>query len=263
DTIGGFLGGTTPPVTRIVAEVVAEDACRPLASQLGTGFKISPENAALLNGVSGHALEFDDVSGWVGGNPSVDILPAALATAELVGASGSELIEAYVIGVEVMSKLGLAIGPAHYQAGWHATSTLGTLGAAVAAGRLLGLDADSLQMAIAIAVSEASGSRQNFGTMTKPFHAGHAARCGVHADRPAGEVLHELRHGGGGPRRRDRAPDLQRRHGPASRGPKARGTGRGPRGPAGRGRAQPLRRRPRPGRGQAAGRVGGGPPRRA
>src|SRR5439155_21674005 len=189
DTIGGFLGGTTPPVTRIVAEVVAEDACRPLASQLGTGFKISPENAALLNGVSGHALDFDDVSGSVEGHPSVVILPAALATAELVGASGSELIEAYVIGVEVMSKLGLAMGAAHYQAGWHATSTLGTLGAAVAAARLLGLDADHVQMAIAIAVSEASGSRQNFGTMTKPFHAGHAARCGVHAARLAAKGM--------------------------------------------------------------------------
>jgi len=135
--------------------------------------------------VSGHALDFDDVSASVEGHPSVVVLPAALAAAELVEASGRDLLEAYAIGVEVMSKLGLAIGPAHYQAGWHATSTLGTLGAAVAAGRLLGLDADRLQMAIAIAVSEASGSRQNFGTMTKPFHAGHAARCGVHAARLA------------------------------------------------------------------------------
>ena len=189
DTIGVILVGTTQPVTRIVAEVVAEDACRPLASQLGTSFKTSPENAALLNGVSGHALDFDDVSGSVEGHPSVVILPAALATAELVGASGSELIEAYVIGVEVMSKLGLAMGAAHYQAGWHATSTLGTIGAAVAAARLLGLDADHVQMAIAIAVSEASGSRQNFGTMTKPFHAGHAARCGVHAARLAAKGM--------------------------------------------------------------------------
>ena len=189
DTTGVILAGTTQPVTRIVAEVVAEDACRPLASQLGTGFKTSPENAALLNGVSGHALDFDDVSGSVEGHPSVVILPAALATAELVGASGSELVEAYVIGVEVMSKLGLAMGAAHYQAGWHATSTLGTIGAAVAAARLLGLDADHVQMAIAIAVSEASGSRQNFGTMTKPFHAGHAARCGVHAARLAAKGM--------------------------------------------------------------------------
>jgi 2-methylcitrate dehydratase PrpD len=185
DTAGVILAGTAEPVTRIVAEVAAEDGCRPLASQLGTGFKTSPENAALLNGVSGHALDFDDVSASVEGHPSVVILPAALAAAELGGASGLELLEAYVIGVEVMSKLGLAIGPAHYQAGWHATSTLGTLAAAVTAGRLLGLDADRLQMAIAIAVSEASGSRQNFGTMTKPFHAGHAARCGVHATRLA------------------------------------------------------------------------------
>jgi 2-methylcitrate dehydratase PrpD len=185
DTVGVILAGTGEPVARIVAELVAEDGCRPVASQLGTHLKTSPENAALLNGVSGHALDFDDVSASVEGHPSVVILPAALAAAELVEASGRELLEAYVVGVEVMSKLGLAIGPAHYQAGWHATSTLGTLGAAVAVARLLRLDADRLQMAIAIAVSEASGSRQNFGTMTKPFHAGHAARCGVHAARLA------------------------------------------------------------------------------
>jgi 2-methylcitrate dehydratase PrpD len=185
DTVGVILAGTEEPVTRIVAEVAAADACRPVASQLGTRFKTSPESAALLNGVSGHALDFDDVSASVEGHPSVVILPAALAAAELVDASGRELLEAFAIGVEVMAKLGLAIGPAHYQAGWHATSTLGTLGAAVVAGRLLGLDVDRLQMAIAIAVSEASGSRQNFGTMTKPFHAGHAARCGVQAARLA------------------------------------------------------------------------------
>src|SRR5439155_21388957 len=77
------------------------------------------------------------------------------------------------------------LGPAHYRAGWHATSTLGTLGAAMAAGRLLGLDAGRLAAALAIAVSQASGSRRNFGTMTKPFHAGHAARCGVAAARLA------------------------------------------------------------------------------
>src|SRR5437773_4377982 len=121
DTTGVILAGTTQPVTRIVAEVVAEDACRPLASQLGTGFKTSPENAALVNGVSGHALDFDDVSAAVEGHPSVVVLPAALAAAELAAASGRDLLEAYAIGVEVMSRLGLAIGPAHYQAGWHAT----------------------------------------------------------------------------------------------------------------------------------------------
>jgi 2-methylcitrate dehydratase PrpD len=156
-----------------------------VAAQLGTGLRTSAEGAALINGVSGHALDYDDVSVSVRGHPSVVVLPAALAAAQSVGASGRALLEAFVAGVEVMAKLGRAIGPAHYRAGWHATSTLGTLASAVAAGKLLGLDAGRLEHALAIAVSEASGSRQNFGTMTKPFHPGHAARCGVHAARLA------------------------------------------------------------------------------
>jgi 2-methylcitrate dehydratase PrpD len=102
-----------------------------------------------------------------------------------VGASGRALLEAYVLGVEVMTKLGRAMGTAHYRTGWHATSTLGTLGAAMAAGKLFRLEPEALEHALAIAVSEASGSRQNFGTMTKPFHPGHAARCGVLAARLA------------------------------------------------------------------------------
>jgi 2-methylcitrate dehydratase PrpD len=164
---------------------MAEDGARPVAAQLGTGLRTSAEGAALINGVSGHALDYDDVSVSVRGHPSVVVLPAALAAAQSVGASGRALLEAFVAGVEVMAKLGRAIGPAHYRAGWHATSTLGTLASAVAAGKLLGLDAGRLEHALAIAVSEASGSRQNFGTMTKPFHPGHAARCGVHAARLA------------------------------------------------------------------------------
>jgi 2-methylcitrate dehydratase PrpD len=185
DTVGVILAGVGEPVTGIAAGLIAEDGGAPVAAQLGTRLRTAAESAALLNGISGHALDYDDVSASVTGHPSVVVLPAALAAAELAGGSGRGLLEAYVAGVEVMAKLGLAIGPAHYRAGWHATSTLGTLGAAAAAGRVLGLDADRLAHALAIAVSMASGSRRNFGTMTKPFHAGHAARCGVAAARYA------------------------------------------------------------------------------
>src|SRR5215472_16756351 len=189
DTVGVILAGRDEPVTRIAAELVAEDGAAPVASHLGTTLMTSPEAAALLNGVAGHALDYDDVSASLTGHPSVVVLPAALAAAELMGASGAALLAAYVAGVEVTAKLGLAIGPAHYRMGWHATSTLGTLGAAMAAGTLLRLDAERLTNALAIAVSMASGSRQNFGTMTKPLHAGHAARCGVAAARLAGRGL--------------------------------------------------------------------------
>jgi 2-methylcitrate dehydratase PrpD len=179
DTAGVILAGRDEPVTRIAAELVAEEGGAPVASHLGSTLMTAPGSAALLNGIAGHALDYDDVSVSVTGHPSVVVLPAALAAAELAGATGAQLLEAYLAGEEVMAKLGLAVGPGHYAAGWHATSTLGTLGAALAAGKLLRLDAGRLAHALAIAVSEAAGSRRNFGTMTKPFHAGHAARCGV------------------------------------------------------------------------------------
>ncbi len=189
DTVGVILAGAPEPVTRIVASVVAEDGARPVADQLGGDLRTSAEGAALVNGTSGHALDYDDVNLSVRGHPSIAVLPAALATAQRAGASGRALLEAYIAGGEVMAKLGRAMGPAHYRAGWHATSTLGTLGAAAAAGKLLGLDVSQQAHALAIAVSEASGCQQNFGTMTKPFHPGHAARCGVHAARLAAQHM--------------------------------------------------------------------------
>ena len=185
DTVAVILAGASEPVTRIVAAAVAEDGASPVADRLGVRLRTSMEGAAFVNGVSGHALDYDDVNRSAIGHPSVVILPAALAAAQGVGASGRALIEAYVLGVEVMTKLGRAMGTAHYRTGWHATSTLGTLGAAMAAGKVLGLEPEALEHALAIAVSEASGSRQNFGTMTKPFHPGHAARSGVLAARLA------------------------------------------------------------------------------
>jgi 2-methylcitrate dehydratase PrpD len=185
DTIGVILAGAPEPVTRLVAEVLAEEGARPAASQLGGPLRTSVEGAALLNGISGHALDYDDVSRSAHGHPSVVVLPAVLALAEARCASGRALLEAYVVGVEVMATLGQVAGAHHYRLGWHATSTLGTLGAAAAAGKLLGLDAAGVAHALALAASESSGSRRNFGTMAKPFHAGHAARCGVHAARLA------------------------------------------------------------------------------
>lgn len=189
DTVATILAGVEEPPSSIAAAVVAEDGCAPVATGLGTGLRTSMEGAALLNGISGHALDYDDVSTSATAHASVVVVPAVLAVAEATGATGRALLEAYVAGFEVLAKLGLAMGTEHYLRGWHATSTLGTLGAAMGAGRLLGLDADSLTDALAIAASEAGGLRQNFGSMTKPFHAGHAARSGVHAARLAARGL--------------------------------------------------------------------------
>jgi 2-methylcitrate dehydratase PrpD len=100
---------------------------------------------------------------------------------EVLGASGRDLLLAFALGFEVQCRIGAGLGISHYERGWHATSTLGTLGATVVAGKLLGFDQDALATALGIAVSYASGNRQNFGTMTKPLHVGHAAESGVTA----------------------------------------------------------------------------------
>ncbi len=181
DTIGVILAGLREPVTQVVREVLIEEGARPVASHLGSTFRTSMASAALLNGVSSHALDYDDVSLSMIGHPSAVLVPAVLAVAEATGASGAKVIEGYVAGFELVAKLGSAVGMEHYRLGWHATSTLGTLGAAAAAGKVLGLGEEALVHALAVAVSMASGSRRNFGTMVKPFHPGHAARCGVEA----------------------------------------------------------------------------------
>ena len=113
------------------------------------------------------------------GHPSAPVLAAALAAGELALADGRAVLHAFLLGFEVETTLAEVINPAHYEHGWHATCTLGTLGAAAAAARLLGLDAVQTRHALAVAASQSSGLKENFGTMTKPFHAGHAARSGV------------------------------------------------------------------------------------
>jgi 2-methylcitrate dehydratase PrpD len=146
---------------------------------IGADFRISAPLAALANGTMGHALDYDDVHWNLIWHPSVALLPSALAMAELQGGSGADLITAYVLGLELACRIGSGITKAHYERGWHTTSTLGSLGAAVAAAKMLKLDQGSAQQALGLAASLAGGLRQNFGTMTKPFHAGNAARNGV------------------------------------------------------------------------------------
>jgi 2-methylcitrate dehydratase PrpD len=140
------------------------------------------ETAALANGTAAHAHDFDDMCFISLAHPSAPLVAAAFAAAELAGASGRELLDAYVVGFEIEGRLGRAMNPRHYQRGWHCTSTLGTIGAAAAVSRLLKLDAATTGHALAIAASEASGLKENFGTMVKPLHGGLAARSGVMAD---------------------------------------------------------------------------------
>jgi len=184
DTIGVTLAGASEPAARIVQRVVASeggDACR----VLGTAARASATGAALANGTAAHALDFDDMCFVSLAHPSAPLMAAALAISELAGASGSALLDAYLVGFELETRLGGVMNPRHYQRGWHCTSTLGTIGAAAASSRLLGLDAAACGHALAIAASQASGLKENFGTMVKPLHAGLAARNGVLAARLA------------------------------------------------------------------------------
>jgi 2-methylcitrate dehydratase PrpD len=151
------------------------------AAVIGSGFKSSAPLAALANGTMAHALDYDDVNWRLSGHPTVPLLPAVLALGQEVRASGEEVLLAYAIGFEVESKIGLGVNPRHYDLGWHATSTLGTLGASAACAKLLRLDVTHTRMALGIAASTAAGLRQNFGTMTKPLHPGQAAMNGVTA----------------------------------------------------------------------------------
>ena len=151
----------------------------PQATVLGRSEKLDMAGAALLNGISSHTFDFDDTHLKTIIHPAGPVASAALALAEHTGASGRELIDALVLGIDVSCRMGNLMYPEHYDRGWHITGSTGTLGAAAACARLLGLDEHKTMMALGIAASQPVGLREQFGTMTKPFHPGAAARAGL------------------------------------------------------------------------------------
>jgi 2-methylcitrate dehydratase PrpD len=179
DTLGVALAGSVEPPAEIVRRVAEVEGGTPLCTVIGTRLRTGAVWAALANGVAAHALDFDDTNFTMMGHPSVPVLMAALAAGEAGGATGRDLLLAYLVGFDVEVALGQAVNPSHYERGWHATGTLGTFGAAAAAAKIFGLDTSCTLAALGLAASQASGLKENFGTMTKPFHAGHAARGGV------------------------------------------------------------------------------------
>jgi 2-methylcitrate dehydratase PrpD len=179
DTLGVMLAGSLEPASVIVQGLCEQEGGRPRCSVIGTGLRTSAAAASLANGTAAHALDFDDMCFVSLAHPSAPLVAASLAAGELAGASGSRLLDAFVIGFEIEGVLGRALNPSHYARGWHCTSTLGSIGAAAAAARILGLDPDATARALSIAASQASGLKENFGTMTKPLHAGLAAQGGV------------------------------------------------------------------------------------
>lgn len=152
---------------------------------IGRLSRLSARDAAFANGVASHALDFDDVNRTMQGHPTVAILPAALAMAEAEKKSGRDLLIAYIAGYEIACIVGAQVAPSHYAKGFHATGTIGTIGAAVAAGLLLQLDEAQMAHAIGLAATQAAGLKAMFGSMAKPLHAGKAAANGVFAARLA------------------------------------------------------------------------------
>ena len=181
DCLGGALAGAHEPVTAIAAAQLggAQGAC----TLWGRAERAGVADAALINGCAAHAHALDDTHESMRGHPSAPIVPAVLALAELLGASGEDIVTAYVAGVDVAARLGRSVNDRHAQVGWHTTGTLGSVGAAAACAHLLRLDAPQCAQALGLASSMAGGLRVNFGTMAKALHAGLAAQHGVMAAR--------------------------------------------------------------------------------
>jgi len=182
DCIACALAGAKENLSDILVGFARDTDGGNAATIIGRGLKTSAPMAALVNGAMGHALDYDDINHVLKGHPSVVCLPPALALGEAVGASGRDVMLAYMIAFEVGAAIGSGMGVDYADdLGWHPTGPLGTLAAAAAASRLLGLTQEQTAMALSLAASHACGLRENFGTMTKPFHAGNASRGGVTA----------------------------------------------------------------------------------
>ncbi len=188
DGLGLALAGSRAQTGTICRRYLEHfGVCGGKATVVGCGLKTSPRFAAWTNGVSIHADDFDDtqlsaakdrVYGLLV-HPTVPVLPAILALAEGRGVSGKEFVLAYHLGVEVECKIAEAISPRHYQDGFHSTGTCGPFGSATACAKLLRFDLSKTLNSFGLVASQSGGLRENFGTMTKPFQAGHAAESGV------------------------------------------------------------------------------------
>ncbi len=180
DCLACMLAGSQEPLADILCRYIEAEGAAPIASIVGRGFRTTAANAALVNGAIAHALDYDDITQITKTHPTAVLLPAALAAAEESGASGRNMLLGYMSGFEVACAVGEALSEAYYDdLGWHPTGPLGAVGSAAAASKIMALDPEQTAMAVSLAASQASGLRQNFGTMTKPFHAGDAARAGV------------------------------------------------------------------------------------
>lgn len=185
DWLAISIAGRDEPVSQIVRDMIEEEGGTEQASVFGSTQKFPARAAALANGTISHALDYDDTHFIHIGHPSVGIIPAALAIAQQLGYNRNEWLDASLMGMEASCRVGDWLGRSHYKKGFHQTATAGSIGATVAAARLLKLDVEQTRYAIGLAATRTSGLKCQFGTMGKPYHAGMAAANGVDAAKLA------------------------------------------------------------------------------
>jgi 2-methylcitrate dehydratase PrpD len=188
DTLGCAVAGATEELVDVLVDELVRSEGSGAARLLGRIECASARTAALVNGAAAHALDYDDTHMRMSGHPSVPVLPALLALAESQTLTGAELVTAYIAGVETEARAGALMNPRHYSAGFHATGTLGTLGAAAACARALALDEERASHALALAATQAAGLKASFGTIFtpgSPRKRGSPQRCSPAAGSPA------------------------------------------------------------------------------
>jgi 2-methylcitrate dehydratase PrpD len=177
--LGCAIGAARHEAADAAIEAVRMLEPAPQATVLGRADKIDMASAALVNGITSHTFDYDDTHLKTIIHPAGPVASAVLALAEQRRASGRDVLDALVLGIDVACRIGNTMYPDHYDRGWHITGSTGMLGAAAGCARLLKLDARQTAMALGIAASQPVGLREQFGTMTKPFHPGGAARAGL------------------------------------------------------------------------------------
>ncbi|ANL27317.1 MmgE/PrpD family 2-methylcitrate dehydratase protein [Rhizobium phaseoli] len=184
DFLACAIAGARDRTTGLLADAVGADLPGE-AILIGSARRTDPLAASVVNGYAGHVLDYDDVHASVRGHPTTVIIPALLALAAERAFAAEALVASYIVGLEAMARLGLSLGSKHYEKGFHATATLGTVGAAAAIAHLTRASADETAVALGLAATQSSGLRLQFGKDAKPFHAGMAARSGLLSARLA------------------------------------------------------------------------------
>lgn len=175
------LAGKNEPVSKLIRDLENETAGANESVVIGSYNRLPARSAAFSNGVTGHALDYDDTHFQSFVHPSAVVIPASLAVADKINCASAKFYDATLVGVELAIRIGIWLGRKHYLKGFHVTPTAGAFGAAMAAARILDMNFEQAKNAIGLTASRASGIRAQFGTMGKPFHAGIASSSGVEA----------------------------------------------------------------------------------